>query len=151
MKKITTKISVMLVDDDAEDRALFASSLSEILADYTLMTFQSSVEAIDYLQHGGRREKNPDILFLDINMPIIDGFETLEILRRHKGLQDLTIAIYSSSSLETDIHNALISGANIYITKPDSFEKLGEVLDRVFRIRLQNDGGMSMDNFLLSL
>ena len=63
-------------------------------------------------------------MFLDLNMPIMNGFECLEAIRSTPHLKDLLVAIYSTSSAERDIEETFEKGANIYIKKPSSFNEL---------------------------
>ena len=151
MRKINKKLSIILVDDDSDDRMLFAKALDTILSDYEFLSFSNGMDAIDHFKKLSEHDKLPDLLFLDINMPIIDGLETLEILRGQQKLQWLPIAMYSTSSREEDIHTALVSGANIYINKPSSFDKLTEALRKVLQANIHNDGELRLDTFLLSV
>lgn len=152
MKIITKQMSIILVDDDQEDRELFSEAISEIVETVNLKTFNDGSEIIEYFKVKDNRANLPSILFLDINMPLVNGLEALQILRTELKMNDLSIAMYSTSSLEVNIEEALILGANVYITKPTSYEKLKHVLYKVLQANLQFDKtNLRLDTFVLSV
>lgn len=152
MKIITKQMSIILVDDDQEDRELFSEAISEIVETVNLKTFNDGSEIIEYFKIKDNRANLPSILFLDINMPLVNGLEALQILRTELKMNDLSIAMYSTSSLEVNIEEALILGANVYITKPTSYEKLKHVLYKVLQANLQFDKtNLRLDTFVLSV
>ena len=83
-----------LIDDDQDDREFFAMAISDIDNKITLETADSAVEAIARLKGA---VFNPDLIFLDINMPRIDGWECLRELRKMDHLRDTPIVIYSTT------------------------------------------------------
>ena len=152
MKIITKQMSIILVDDDQEDRELFSEAISEIVETVNLKTFNDGSEIIEYFKVKDNRANLPSILFLDINMPLVNGLEALQILRTELKMNDLSIAMYSTSNLEVNIEEALILGANVYITKPTSYEKLKHVLYKVLQANLQFDKtNLRLDTFVLSV
>ena len=141
----------MLVDDDSDDRNIFSKALSEVAADYDFNTFKDGKEAIAQFSES-ENLLLPDILFLDINMPVIDGLEVLHIIRTELKITTLTIAMYSTSSDENDIIKALSGGANVYITKPREFERLKEAIHKVLNATLQkSDANLNIYTFVLSV
>jgi DNA-binding response OmpR family regulator len=76
----------------------------------------------------------PHILFLDLNMPCKTGIDCLKEIRENRQFDDLSIAIYSTSSSEKDIEETFNSGANVYIKKPNDFGKLKKVIHEVVSI-----------------
>jgi len=149
MPKITKYISVMLVDDDADDRKIFSKALSQVAEKASLTSFSNGKELIDFLNKEKHQESLPDILFLDINMPVMNGIDVLHKLRTDLKISNLPIAIYSTSSHENDILNALKEGANIYITKPRSFDKLTEVIQKVLLSDFQDNSKLTLNTFVL--
>ncbi len=151
MRTITKKISVILVDDDPDDRKIFSEAIAKVAENFVLTTFRSGREIIDFLRNRKSFENACDVIFLDINMPVIDGLETLEIIRNELQLYRQPIAMYSTSSLDSDIMGALAAGANIYIQKPDVFGTLVETLNKALNAVIQHDSSYPIETFVLSL
>lgn len=125
------KFKIVLTDDDSDDQDFFREALLEIDFPCTLDCCDNGLELLDYLAD----EKNtlPDLVFLDLNMPILSGIETLQQIRSIEQFSKIpVIAIYSTSSSPSDKEKSLLSGANAYITKPSQFSELKTVLKKVF-------------------
>ena len=141
-------IEILLVDDDLDDRNTFQDALSELKIATKLTMLEDGRRLLDYLES----HRKPDLLFLDLNMPYKSGLECLTDIRRLPQFDDLSIAIYSTSSTEKDIENTFIYGANVYIKKPNNFAELKRVLGEVVNMNFQfQHSGLNKDTFLLSL
>ncbi|MDV7139545.1 response regulator [Maribacter sp. TH_r10] len=144
------KMNIVLADDDADDRMLFEEAINEIEIKTELSLFPDGKQLMDYLGHPST--KLPEIIFLDLNMPVKNGMQCLQEIRQHKALSHLCVAIYSTSSSEQDIEETFINGANIYINKPNSFGALKKAVDKVLRLNWQyHTSALNRDNFLLRL
>jgi len=128
----TNKINILLADDDNEDRELFAEALEESGLEYNLKTFENGKQLVDYLDNS---EEVPSLLFLDLNMPLLSGLESLKIIRANTAFDKMPVAIYSTSSSENDKNSTFESGANIYISKPSDFSQLKKMLKQVVLMR----------------
>jgi CheY-like chemotaxis protein len=105
---------------------------------------------MEQLNSEGRRL--PHLLFLDLNMPRKNGLECLKEIRSNEKLKDISIAIFSTSANENDIEETFLHGANIYITKPNSYNLLKQVLEKaVFTANQYQDKSMIKENFLLKI
>ena len=145
-----TIMNIVLADDDADDRLLFEEAISEIDIKTKLSLFNDGKALMDYLTLPDTIL--PEIVFLDLNMPIKNGMQCLQEIRKNKELTDLCVAIYSTSSSEEDIENTFINGANIYINKPNSYSALKKVIEKVVKINWQyHTSALNRDNFLLRL
>lgn len=141
-------IEILLVDDDLDDRNTFQDALSNLKIATNLTMLEDGRRLLDYLQS----HRKPDLLFLDLNMPYKSGLECLMDIRRHSAFDDLSIAIYSTSSTDKDVENTFIYGANVYIKKPNDFAELKRVLGEVVNMNFQfQHSGLNKDTFLLSL
>ena len=144
------RLKVILVDDDPDDRMLFEEAFSELRIESSLFLFQNGLELLDYLY--SPETSVPDLIFLDLNMPIMGGMETLENIKRSEKYSNVPIAIYSTSSHERDIEDTFARGANIYITKPTDYNKLKRTLDEVLKIQWQYSAGeLLFDNFVMRI
>ena len=141
---------IILVDDDEDDRLFFTDAFEELKISTKIQTFKDGVELMDYLNH--EDSVLPNVLFLDLNMPKKNGVECLLEIKKNEKLNDIAIAIYSTSSSEEHIEETFINGANIYIKKPSDFDDLKKVLSEVVTINWQyHTSGLNKDNFLMRM
>ncbi len=124
-------LSAQVADDDYEDRSFFVEALSESKIKTSIHTVNDGAELMDYLLQ--EDTDMPYMLFLDLNMPRKNGIECLDEIRKTEKLREVIVAIYSTSSSEKDINATFIRGANVYIKKPNDFNELKQVLDKVVR------------------
>ncbi|WP_130733579.1 response regulator [Flavobacterium sp. J27] len=143
-------ILITLADDDEDDRLFFTDAFDELKINTVVNTFKNGKELLDFLHHP--ESILPNIIFLDLNMPILNGIECLKEIKKNDKFNNIAIAIYSTSSSEQDVENTFVLGANIYIKKPSDFNTLKKVLSEVVTINWQyHTSGLNKDNFLLRL
>ncbi len=118
-------MELLLVDDDAVDRELFAEAMSLAGAGYKLKEAQNGEAALEYLHAADRL---PDLIVLDLNMPIKDGRETLIELKTTPRLRHIPVCIMSTSSSPFDVESAYNTGATLFLVKPHDFKKLIDML-----------------------
>lgn len=120
--------SFFLVDDDKDDTELFADALKDI--DLSI-EFNFALNC-DELTRGLHQNKfAPDIIFLDINMPGMTGWQCLEFLKKDEKTKNIPIIMYSTSSALLDGKKAILRGAIGFYEKPSRFEWLKEFLEMV--------------------
>ncbi len=140
--------NIALADDDEDDRMLFEEVLEEIDIQTKLSLFKNGQELSDHLSLPDIML--PDLLFLDLNMPIKNGIQCLCEIRKNPRLNSIFIAIYSTSSSEKDIQNTFKHGADIYINKPNTFCEMLKVVEKALRINWQQGTSrLERDKFLL--
>lgn len=115
---------IFLADDDRDDSEMFCEALSEIDNDIICRTAINGEELLIKLSEYGK----PDLIFLDLNMPIIDGWECLHHLKNDERYEDIPVVIISTSSHREEIDKAVNLGAICYLVKPNSFNELKEIL-----------------------
>jgi CheY-like chemotaxis protein len=141
---------ILLAEDDEDDRLFFKEALQEIKVKTNISFVTDGAQLMDYLNQAGIRL--PNVVFLDLNMPVKSGMECLIEIRRNNRLKDLAIVIYSTSASEEDIEDAFVNGANIYIKKPNDFSLLKSTLAKVVSLNWQyHTLGLKKENFLLSI
>lgn len=137
--------SIFLTDDDPEDREFFSGALEELHCNVRLTLFSSGEKLLDNLRS---RESLPDIICLDLHMPIMDGGECLSLIRSDKKFDTIAIIIYSSILDMQRIEELFRNGANRYLRKPSSYITLRDALERVIEsIRTNPKGGMTVINY----
>lgn len=147
---ILQNINILLADDDESDRMLFIDAFSELKIKTTVRTFNDGIQLMEWLN---KEETHlPHFIFLDLNMPFKNGLECLKEIKRNEKLKDIFIAIYSTSDNDKDVEDTFSFGANVYITKPNSFNSLKKVLEKsVVTAHLYQDGLMKREHFLLKV
>jgi CheY-like chemotaxis protein len=119
--------NILLADDDDDDRLLFTDVFNEVSRETKLM-FAHNGEHLMNLLHSGTL---PDILFLDLNMPLKNGIECLDEIRGDRKLRELPVVVFSTSSHPGTINRMYEIGAHLYIRKPNDFNSLRKVIRHV--------------------
>jgi DNA-binding response OmpR family regulator len=123
-----TNMHILIVDDDSEDRELFREAIAEI--DPAIQCY-SAQDGRDALFHMNRGMALPDYIFLDINMPIMNGRECLIEIKKHAALQQIPVIMYSTTSDTKEIKGFYSLGAHDFLIKPHNFKKLVEALSSI--------------------
>lgn len=141
---------ILLADDDEDDRLFFSDALNEIKMNTIVKIVNDGYELLNYLN--SEDTILPNVLFLDLNMPRMNGKDCLTKIKKIKKLNDIAIAIYSTSSAEKDIEETFVNGANIFIKKPSDFAALKKILKQIITLNWQyQTAGLNRDNFLLRI
>lgn len=144
------QMKIALVDDDHEDRALFEEAFDLVESEHSLSMFSSADEFFACIRN--KKAQVPDLIFLDLNMPKINGIEMLKMIRDNERLKNVSVAIYSTSSSQDNIETTLSLGANIYITKPVSFQALKAIISKVMKINWNfHNSKMNRSTFVLTV
>jgi CheY-like chemotaxis protein len=121
----TRNYNIFYTDDDSDDKEIFKEIINEIHPDSSIEFQSDGKELLNRLKE---IDFKPDILFLDINMPVTDGFQVLSEIRQSSAIKDLPVVILSTSNDTDAIARAKESGATLYICKPNSYAKLKDIL-----------------------
>ncbi|WP_447635341.1 response regulator [Flavobacterium microcysteis] len=149
MKK--QNLAIALLDDDHEEHLLFKEVADDFSEIKSVLSFAKGKEMLDYL---GGNDKNvvPDILFLDLNMPILSGLDCLIEIRKKEEYKNLPIIIYSTSSSEKDKEATYKNGANLYVNKPIEFSDMKKIFMEVLKINWkERSGAFNFQNFFLAV
>jgi len=120
-----TSIHLLLIDDDADDRELFAFALDDLPYPVTLSTASGGCQGIEMLKAG----LNPDFVFLDLNMPQMNGRECIRELKANPQTRSVKVVIFSTSNDPSDIKHTKELGALHFITKPSSTTELTSLIN----------------------
>jgi CheY-like chemotaxis protein len=118
--------TIMLIDDDEDDRKLFAEGLKEVDSSINLVTAKGGIEA--FLQLEDSSQKLPDYIFLDLNMPVMNGHEVLSGLKNDELLKNIPVIIYTTSADSNEKAETIRKGAVSWITKTSSMEEMRKVI-----------------------
>lgn len=126
----TPRINILIVDDDEEDRRLLQEVLAQVISQFEVSFSCDGVDCIRQLKNG----LDPDLVFIDLNMPLKNGIECLRDFQLENLLPDTPVIIYSTSYLLKDINAASEYGARFYMVKPTTLEALKNMIDRVIHL-----------------
>tara|TARA_R110000744_G_scaffold333251_2_gene438643 strand:- start:404 stop:856 length:453 start_codon:yes stop_codon:yes gene_type:complete len=126
-------ITILMADDDEDDRMLTQDALDESRVRNTLFCVQDGVELLEYLRRQGKysdpeKSPRPGLILLDLNMPRKDGREALKEIKADAELKNIPVVILTTSGQEEDKVKGYNLGAASYITKPVNFEGLVELM-----------------------
>jgi DNA-binding response OmpR family regulator len=123
-------INILIIDDDNDDSDFLRDAIQQISPRTNCTMVSSSDEALKGLQT--KQIPRPDLIFLDLNMPRINGMQCLRELKGTAGISEIPVAIYTTSKSHDDNVESLKLGANHFITKPSGFRHLCQVVRDVF-------------------
>lgn len=131
-------ITILLADDDEEDRMLTSEALAESRVANDLRFVTDGEELLDYLYNRGKyaageSAPSPGLILLDLNMPRKDGREALREIKADPNLRRIPIIVLTTSKAEEDIYRTYDLGANSFITKPVHFHALVNVMKEIGR------------------
>jgi len=131
-------ITILMADDDAEDRMLAREALEESRLANDFRYVENGEELLDYLRRRGKYadpavSPRPGLILLDLNMPRKDGFEALAEIKEDPNLRQIPVVILTTSRAEEDVYRGYDLGVNSFITKPVSFEGLVEAMKTLGR------------------
>lgn len=126
-------ITILMADDDEDDRMLTAEALEESRLSNEIRFVNDGEELMDYLFRRGKyvepsTSPRPGLILLDLNMPKKDGREALQEIKANPELRRIPIVVLTTSNTDADIYRSYDLGANTYITKPVTFDALVEVM-----------------------
>jgi CheY-like chemotaxis protein len=133
MKKEGKMITILLADDDPDDRQLTRDAFMENRLANELACVEDGEELMDYLHRRGRYsnlngDPLPGLILLDLNMPRKDGREALKEIKADPVLRRIPIVVLTTSKAEEDILRSYDLGVNSYVTKPVTFKSLVELI-----------------------
>ena len=125
MEKRTVKLWV--VDDDRLDRELLVEALDVTGLPYQVQEFTNGQEVLNSLI-ACRSDDFPNFILLDLNMPVMDGRETLKHIKESEQFKVIPVFVLSTSNAKQDIYTSYQTGANLFFVKPVSFTELQNTL-----------------------
>jgi CheY-like chemotaxis protein len=141
-------VRVVLVDDDPDDREFFQEVISELPYEIELTVYKNGQEFLNGMV--ARTEGMPDLVFLDLNMPVKNGKDALRELRSMDEFKNIpVIAIYSTSTSDADQAETLLSGADAFISKPTDYGQLKKLISKIFEMDWKNRN-VDRKNFVIT-
>lgn len=129
-KNIAPKNIVLYADDDTDDIELVEEAFRHFASNVEVLTFQNGSQALSYLKNLSDDDPVPCLIILDINMPVLNGKETLVRLRQLEKYEGVPAVLFTTSSMPLDKAFAQRYNAG-FVTKPLSFEQM-EIIAKQF-------------------
>jgi len=139
--------NIFLADDDEDDTFLFQEALGQIPLPTDLVIAENGMELMRKL---GSTQQVPDLIFLDMNMPVKNGLECLQELRRSDIYKETPVVILSTSVAGYLLEDAYNAGANLYIQKPTSFSNLVTILKKCLLKKSNLSNRPDLSEFLIA-
>jgi CheY-like chemotaxis protein len=124
-------LCIMIVDDDVDDIDIFIDAVHEIEPGILCLSARNGLDAIKTIYNA---DEKPDYIFVDLNMPKLNGKQFIAELRKNDLFDGVKVIIYSTSKLEKDQDDAQSLGADGFITKPTSMEELCDSISKAIAL-----------------
>ncbi len=137
-KKNKSEVTILIADDDADDRLMISDALLESRLANNLKFVENGVELMDYLLHQGKfadqiQNPRPGLILLDLNMPKMDGREALKAIKENPELKRIPVVVLTTSKAEEDVYRTYNLGVNSFVTKPVTFNSLVNTVREIGR------------------
>lgn len=131
-RDMTDSITILMADDDADDRMLAEDAMRESRLSNVFRCVEDGQELMDYLMRRGRYAiedaPRPGLILLDLNMPRKDGRQALQEIKSDPDLRRIPVVILTTSKTDEDVARSYDLGANSFITKPVTFDGLVDIV-----------------------
>jgi len=122
MSKVT---NILFVDDDPDDIKIFGEAVKEVDAKINFLPASSGMRALEILN---QQKTLPDYIFLDVNMPRMNGIQFLETIKKDKTFSSIPVIMYSTTKSSEHESHAKQLGAKYFFTKPIFFDDICNVI-----------------------
>lgn len=144
----SSSINILIAEDDKDDALMLSEVLQDIMPSCNCIHVPDGIAALRYI----KTNDQPDLVFLDLNMPLKNGINSLKDIYNLDLLPDTPIVIYSTSQNIKDINDAYEYGASFYIIKPAKFNELCKIIKRAITILGKpKSERVDKSNFVLAL
>lgn len=126
-------IKILMADDDPDDVLLTREMLKEAKVLLDLDSVSNGAEALAYLRKEGAYANcpTPDLILLDINMPVLDGHAALKAIKADPRFRAIPVIVLTTSSSDQEVSKTYHEGANCYVTKPVGLDQLAKVVGSI--------------------
>jgi CheY-like chemotaxis protein len=126
------KYTILCVDDDSDDLQLLHETLKDTREDFEVIEAHNGKQAIDMLHRLRNDGTQPCLIILDINMPVLNGKETLSLIKKDEGLKNIPVVVFTTSGSDSDKNFCGVHGVEM-VTKPPNFQNFKNVVQKLLR------------------
>jgi PleD family two-component response regulator len=131
-----TSATILCVDDDDDDASLMESAVLHCCSEIKFMKCFGGKEALDFLNSP---VSSPDAILLDVNMPLVNGFDCLKEIQRNPRLRSIPVFMISTSASPKDVTLAMELGARKFLTKPNTYSEIcamvNFIIEEIFALK----------------
>ena len=127
------KKKILVVEDNEDNRRILVYRLRKI-GDFDIIEAQNGLDAIEMTE-----KHSPDLIFMDLKMPVMDGFEAIRRLKADEATTGIPIIALTAHAMQEDMHRALQAGAEGYETKPVNIDQLLEKIQSLLPTQAHGD------------
>jgi|SRR6476661_5298068 len=124
------KFTILWADDDPDDLMMMREILLKANRDYEIVEVHNGKEALGYLERASHEQQLPCLVILDINMPVMDGKETLSVIKGREDLSKIPVVVFTTSDSELDKMFCHRFGTEL-VTKPPHYSSLETTVNRL--------------------
>ena len=139
---MTKELHILIVEDDIDDYLLLSEVLNKELGKVKINWTKDGEDCLDYLyrknKYANEQVSMPDIIFLDLNMPVKNGMEVLHVLKFDTLMKKIPILVFSTSNDDKDVRDSYERGANSYIVKPSDYDSYKRIAAVIHKYWLEN-------------
>lgn len=121
------KQKILIVDDDPDERLIFTDYFTEVSADFEMEFVNNGRQALRYLESIQENWSLPQLIVLDLYMPVLSGVETLQILKSTERFRHIPVVIFSNADDEPERKTCLDLGAEGYFLKPSTLDEAFQI------------------------
>lgn len=132
---IDLPISILVAEDDPDDRLLLAQAFNAVASKADIKFVENGLELLEAL----RRNASPDLVILDLNMPLLDGRQALQQIRNDPLLREQKIIVLTTSFAPEEEESCRAQGVVDYLRKPSRFSELVDIVSVVMRMMLKQE------------
>jgi CheY-like chemotaxis protein len=127
--------NIAIAEDDPNDLFFMQKVIQELNPDHKVISLYTGQQLLNYLQHKGNffLEPLPDVIFLDLNMPVLNGFSALKEIKEDGFLKKIPVYVFSGTTPKPEIKETLSSWIAGYFVKPDSLEELKGIVSKILK------------------
>ena len=129
------EVTILLVEDDPGHARLIEKNLRRSNINNEIVMLTDGQQAVDYLfaqgQYGGRKRPSPLLVLLDLNMPVLDGYQVLERMKASEETKRIPVVILTTTDDAREVERCYNLGCNVYITKPVDYEQFAEAIRKI--------------------
>lgn len=132
MPKSTEDLTILMVEDDDAHATLIERTLRRVGLENKIVRANNGQEAVDYVfsqgKYTGRRPDSPLVVFLDLNLPLLSGYQVLEQIKSHLKTRRVPVVIISTTDDPNEMERCYDLGANAYVSKPMEFDQFNTTM-----------------------